>query len=90
MSRVSDGLMQRLREVYDDDTPRGFIWPVMTNLLLSVAQCAVTDEEVELTNQALVAMIAAADDEALEQMEIRLLVQQLEEVLEKRRAGETS
>lgn len=35
-------------------------------------------------------MIANADERALEQIEMRLLVQELEEVLEKRRGGDLS
>lgn len=51
MSGPSEGLLQHLRDLREDGTPRGLVWMIMADLLLGIAPFAVTDEEVELTNE---------------------------------------
>lgn len=81
--RVSDGLLAELQRKIDDGTPRGMVWPVLANLLVVVAACASTPEEVAMTNEALVAMTLDADDRALDQLEIQACLAQLQAYLDR-------
>lgn len=75
--RVSDGLLAELERKINDGTPRGFVWPVIAPLALSIAPVATTDEEVAAVNDALVALIVNADERALEMLEIQALLAKL-------------
>jgi hypothetical protein len=76
--RVSDGLLAELQRKIDDGTPRGLVWPMIADLLVMAAECASTPEEIEMTNQTLVAMIHNAEDSAVDQLEIQACLAQLQ------------
>ena len=69
--RVSDGLLAELQAKIDDGTERGMVWDLLAPLLITVAACAITPEEVAMTNEALAAMILDGDDRAFERIAIR-------------------
>ena len=81
--RVSDGLLAELQRKVDDGTPRGFVWPVLANLAMSVANCVVTEEEAAGMNEALAALLVDADERALEQLEIQACIAQLQAYLDR-------
>jgi hypothetical protein len=85
--RISDGLLAELRRKMDDGTPRGMVWPILANLLSAVAEFAATPEEVELTNETLVALIQSGDDHAMDQIEMRACLAQLQEYLDRKKAS---
>lgn len=81
--RVSDGLLAELQRKIDDGTPRGLVWPFIADMLVGVAPFASTPEEVAMANEALVAVIADAEDRAVEQLEIQACLAQLQAYLDR-------
>ncbi len=82
--RVSDGLLAELQRKIDDGTPRGMVWPLLANMALWIANCVSTEEEVAGMNEVLVALIADADDRALDQLEIQACLAQLQAYLDRK------
>jgi hypothetical protein len=83
--RVSDGLLAELQQKIDDGTPRGLVWQFLAPLVVSLAPCAITPEEVAMMNEALAVMLIDAEDSAVEQLEIQLCLAQLQSYLDRPR-----
>lgn len=85
--RVSDGLLAELRDNISDGTPRGMVWPMIADILVMVAECASTPEEVTMVNEALAGMLLEADDRAFNQIAMQECVAQLQAYLDRKQAG---
>ena len=75
--RVSDGLVAELQRKRDDGTPRGIVWPVLADIILTLIPCVNTPEEVAATNEVLMAVIDDADRRALTQLDIQAMLAML-------------
>lgn len=86
--RVSDGLLAELQTRIGDGTPRGIVWPMLANLALVIANCAITEEEVAGMNEVLAALIVDGDERAIEQLEIQVCLAQLQAYLDRNKTAQ--